>query len=148
MLWQKIEIAYNLEIHRVIDAMEANKLWLDGKLKDKRAFKCIDENCDAGITCKNMDTYADNRKQNPYFIMSKRENIHSSNCKVYKELKEKTNKKGETKGERKSQYIGKKVCFHVERPENHSIIERREANSINDHDAASGEDQKKYVEIR
>ena len=139
----KIEIAYNLEIHDVIDPMEANELWLDGILKDKRAFKCIDENCDAGITCKNMDTYADNRKQNPCFIMSKRENTHSPNCKVYKELEEKTNKKRETKGERKSQYIGKKVCFHVERPENHRTIERREVNSINDNGAASGEDPKK-----
>lgn len=119
----KIDAAYSLEINGIIDAMEANELWLEGILEDKRSFKCIDENCDAKITCKNMDTFADKRKINPHFIMSNRENKHSSICKVYQEFEERRSKKGEIKGERTDQYIGKKVCFHMERPENHRIIE-------------------------
>lgn len=118
----KIDIAYSFEIEDVIDAMEANELWLEGVLKNKRAFKCIDKNCDAKITCKNMDTFADERKMNPHFIMSNRKNMHSSVCKVYKEFEEKVSKRMEIKEEGASQHIGKKVCFHMERPENHRII--------------------------
>lgn len=125
----KIDTAYSFEANDVIDAIEANELWLEGILKDKRAFKCIDENCDARITCKNMDTFADKRKVNPHFIMSSRENMHSPVCKVCKEYEEKISKRGEIKGEGTGQYISKKVCFHMERPERHRIIEHNVINN-------------------
>lgn len=128
----KIDTAYSFEINDVIDAMEANELWIEGILQDKRAFKCIDENCNAGITCKNMDTFADKRKMNPHFIMSSRENMHSLVCKVYKQFEEKISERGEIKGEGTGQYIGKKVCFHMERPQRHRIIEHNVINNEKD----------------
>ncbi|CVI67490.1 hypothetical protein NDGK_00887 [Clostridiales bacterium CHKCI001] len=121
----KIDLAYNLEINNIVDAIEANELWIEGVLKDKRAFECIDENCNAKITCKNMDTFADKRKVNPHFIMSSRENMHSPICKVYKEYEERRTKKRNIKNREISQDLGKKVCFHIERPKNHRIIEHR-----------------------
>lgn len=147
----KIDTAYSFEINDVIDAMEANELWIDGILQDKRAFKCIDENCDAKITCKNMDTFADQRKVNPHFIMSSRENKHSAICKVYKEYEEKISQRGQIK-EETSQYIGKKVCFHMQRPENHRIIEHsvinNEKNNVNDierNNKRNRENDKDYI---
>lgn len=68
-----IDLAYSLELGEVVDAMEANELWVEGILTNKWAFECADENCNAKITCKNMDTYADKRKMKPHFIMSSRE---------------------------------------------------------------------------
>ena len=58
----KIEKAFSLEINDFVDAIEANELWMEGVLKDKKAFICVGENCYAGITCKNMDTFASDRK--------------------------------------------------------------------------------------
>ncbi|MCI6139259.1 MAG: hypothetical protein SOX46_10735 [Clostridiaceae bacterium] len=39
----KVELAYSLEINDIVDAMEANELWLEGILSDKRAFECVYE---------------------------------------------------------------------------------------------------------
>lgn len=66
----KVELAYSEEINDIVDAIEANELWIEGVLTDKRAFECIDENCCAKITCRNMDTYAYSRKMIPHFIYS------------------------------------------------------------------------------
>lgn len=120
----KIELAYSLEIDDVVDAMEANELWLEGVLIDKRAFECASKNCDAKITCKNMDTFADSRKVMPHFIMANRENKHTFLCEIYKEYVEREGIRGKRKGEGKANSIGRKVCFHMERPESHRIINR------------------------
>lgn len=32
----KIDLAYSLEIDEVIDAMEANEMWIEGRLFDKK----------------------------------------------------------------------------------------------------------------
>lgn len=120
----RIELAYSLEINDLVDAMEANELWLEGILSDKRAFECIYEDCEAKITCKNMDTFADDRKVIPHFIMANRENMHSASCEVYKEYVERESIRGKSKNERETNNIGRNVCFHMERPENHRIITR------------------------
>ena len=39
----KVELAYSFEINDIVDAMEANELWLEGILSDKRAFECVYE---------------------------------------------------------------------------------------------------------
>lgn len=118
----KVELAFNLEINDIVDAMEANELWLEGILHDKRAFKCVYENCDAKITCKNMDTYADNRKVIPHFIMASRENKHNVLCEAYKEYDERESIRGKSKNNKETSNIGRNVCFHMERPENHRVI--------------------------
>ncbi|MDD7643203.1 MAG: hypothetical protein PUK75_12170 [bacterium] len=82
----KIEMAFSLEINDSVDAIEANELWMEGVLKDKKAFICVGKNCSAGITCKNMDTFATDRKRIPHFIMSQHENMHSDSCEVFREF--------------------------------------------------------------
>lgn len=95
-------MAFSLEINRFVDAIEANELWMEGELKDKKAFICVGENCYAGITCKNMDTFASDRKWIPHFIMSQHENRHSDSCEVFREFLKKDlyrnyiNKEGNT----------------------------------------------------
>lgn len=46
----KVELAYSLEINDIVDAMEANELWLEGILSDKRAFECVYEK-KTGLDC-------------------------------------------------------------------------------------------------
>ena len=83
-----IERAFSLEIHDFVNAIEANELWMEGVLSDKKAFVCVGEGCIAGITCKNMDKLAADRKQIPHFIMSQHENMHSDSCEVFREIEE------------------------------------------------------------
>lgn len=118
----KIELAYSLEVCDVVDAIEANELWLEGVIKDKRAFICTGEGCSAGVTCKNMDSYPESRKMIPHFIMSSRENEHYIFCDVLKELERVSKEKNVGNKGDELKNISKKVCFHVERPENHRKI--------------------------
>ena len=118
----KIELAYSLEYEEVVDAIEANELWIEGILKDKRAFVCTGENCNAGITCRNMDSYPKTRKMIPNFIMSSRENEHNPFCNIIKEWKQEVKEKNKNKGEGELDNISKNVCFHLERPDNHRKI--------------------------
>lgn len=119
----KIETAFSLEINDFVDAIEANELWMEGVLKDKKAFICVGENCYAGITCKNMDTFVSDRKRIPHFIMSQHENMHSDSCEVFREFVEKNINRNNTKKEGHKEKVGKEICFHMTRPERHRIIE-------------------------
>lgn len=123
----KIELAYSLEIQCIVDAMEANEMWIEGRLHDKRKFVCVDDTCDAKITCKNMDTFAYKRKMNPHFIMSCRENMHSLTCKAQKENNVEMTRNNNVRKEKDSAPdIGARVCFHLVRPENHSLLQHKE----------------------
>ena len=114
----KIEVAYSLEIEEYVGAIEANELWIDGKLKDKKAFICAGKDCYAGITCKNMDTYASDRK-----MMSQQDNMHSDSCEIYRDFLEKDVNRNNTKKHECKGKTGKGICFHMTRPERHRIIE-------------------------
>lgn len=144
----KVELAYSLEINAIVDAMEANELWLESILSDKRAFECIYENCDAKITCKNMDTYADNRKVIPHFIMASRENKHNALCEIYKEYEERESIRGKSKNEEEASNIGRSVCFHMERPENHRVITRTFSGEVSQNEQDSKRERKRTSEKR
>ena len=119
----KIEVAYSLEIEEYVGAIEANELWIEGKLKDKKAFICAGKDCYAGITCKNMDTYASDRKMIPHFIMSQQDNMHSESCEIYREFLKIDINRNKTKNLECKEKAGKGICFHMTRPERHRIIE-------------------------
>ena len=136
----KIDLAYSLEIDEVIDAMEANEMWIEGRLFDKKAFVCPDPACDAKITCKNMDTYAEKRKMNPHFIMASRTNMHSPKCQINKENKLNVYTKENHTVNGQNPVIGKKVCFHLVRPKNHGIVNKV---NVNNHDKKENEYDKK-----
>lgn len=118
----KIEMAYCIPLKKIMDASEANELWLEGVLnsQDKRNFECIDENCHARIVCANMDKTIKGRKVNPYFRLFSKNEKHSPECKVGKEYTDKDNSgiigvKSSTRGT-----INKLICFHLKRPSDQS----------------------------
>ncbi|MBD5096874.1 MAG: hypothetical protein HDT40_07725 [Lachnospiraceae bacterium] len=141
----KIDLAYSLEIDDVIDAMEANEMWIDGQVLDKKAFVCPDPTCDARITCKNMDTYADKRKMNPHFIMASRVNMHSADCQINKENKLNIQTKDYHISNDGNPIIGRKVCFHLERPQNHGIVNKVDASICENKEKERDKKRKKYV---
>lgn len=75
-----------LKMNKYNVIVNKNELWIEGKLKDKKAFICAGKDCYAGITCEYMDTYASDRKMIPHFIMSQQDNMHSESCEIYREF--------------------------------------------------------------
>ncbi|WP_152391839.1 hypothetical protein [Paenibacillus guangzhouensis] len=65
----KIPEAYSIEFEDIIDAEKAYELYWDGEISDKRAFECKNENCEALITCANIDKERVLMKKKPYFLL-------------------------------------------------------------------------------
>ena len=47
--------AYSLEYNEIIDAEETYELYSEGLITDKKAFICTGNDCEAQITCTNID---------------------------------------------------------------------------------------------
>ncbi|WP_127533209.1 hypothetical protein [Paenibacillus kobensis] len=75
----KIEEAYSTDYNDVVDAEKAYDLFWSGEIRDKRNFECPDQNCDARITCANLDKARDKMKNILHF---KSYGVHSSECNV------------------------------------------------------------------
>ena len=79
----KLEKAYSEDIKRCITTQEADMLFEEGKIKSKFNFQCPDENCDAPVTCANLDRPKEKRKRDPYYkVVGK----HSSQCNLAKDI--------------------------------------------------------------
>jgi len=63
----KLEKAYSKDIKLCITAYKADMLYRKGKIKSKYNFKCPDENCNAPVTCANLDRPKEKRKRDPYY---------------------------------------------------------------------------------
>ncbi len=51
----KLDKAFAEDIELSITAQEADNQFAEGKIKSKFSFQCPDENCDAPVTCANLD---------------------------------------------------------------------------------------------
>ena len=110
----KIDYAYSLEIGEAIDAIQAQELYFDEILKDKRNFMCCDSNCGAKITCANMDKSYGEMKRIPHFKCIE---DHSEQCQEVAPLKK--GRKQSKQSDSEEQEITKQIMFGIERPENH-----------------------------
>lgn len=88
----KLEKAYSIEIKRKITAEEADILYDKNFVKSKYAFKCPEDNCEAQVTCANLDRPKKLRKRDPYF---KAIDQHNDECSIGKAIKDKTRPEGE-----------------------------------------------------
>ena len=79
----KLEKAYSEDIRLCITAQEADILFEEGKIKSKFNFQCPDENCDAPVTCANLDRPKEKRKRDPYYKVV---GMHSSLCNLAKDI--------------------------------------------------------------
>ena len=122
----KIERAYSIELGRNMDAIEANELWSENILVEKRAFECKDPNCEAQITCNNMDKMTVKMKRTPHF---KCYGEHSTQCECvndYIEAKQSSKKRGEGSD---IAYKDNVDCFEFQRPDTHRKIQRNDGSN-------------------
>lgn len=122
----KFEKAYSLELGYMIDAEKAYELFWEGIIKDKRAFQCLGTNCQAQITCVNIDKERSEMKQVPHFNCY---GEHDINCEILKELQEAEAKKHVTSKKRSMRYIDNcNDIFSFNRPKRDSIIVKSKIN--------------------
>ncbi|NFM80640.1 hypothetical protein FDC04_17925 [Clostridium botulinum] len=116
----KLEEAYSIEYNRVINAEKAYELFWDGTISDKRAFECTDPNCDAQITCVNIDKKRAEMKQRAHF---KCYGEHNNKCNVIKEFNEIQENKDKKEKINSMNYIDDTIdIFSFNRPKKDGII--------------------------
>jgi len=74
-----LDIALSTEINKIIDAEQAYDYFLAGIITDKRAFVCPSPNCNAQITCCNIDKEFHDMRQHQHFRVY---GFHSYECEI------------------------------------------------------------------
>lgn len=69
--------AYSLELNDVIDSDKAYEFYWNGLITDKKSFECPSPNCEAQVTCANIDKLVTEMKQSVHFRII---GDHSEQC--------------------------------------------------------------------
>lgn len=113
-----LNYAYSKEIDDIIDAELAYELFWNDVIKDKKAFSCPDPNCNANVTCANMDTPNFDLKQNPHF----RAYDHSSTCEI-DSMQKKNLSPNNAKGNVKTYNLDELLLSRPDYKRNHNTID-------------------------
>lgn len=65
----KLEKAYSIELDKVVSASEADNHYQNGEISSKFSFTCPGENCNAQVTCANLDKPVIKRIRSPYYLI-------------------------------------------------------------------------------
>ena len=114
-----ITLAKSLEIGQIVTTAEADHQRELGNIKSKYAFECIDEKCDAQITCANLLKEVKERKKDPYFIYV---GEHSDECKEKEKIEILEREQQERHDSRPRKYVSEKVAlFNFDKPSNKKV---------------------------
>ncbi|WP_312179835.1 hypothetical protein [Pantoea sp. CTOTU46764] len=78
-----LDVAYSLEIEDFIDADKAYEFYWSGLITNKKAFICPGDNCNAQVTCANIDEETHNMRVVPHFRVY---GDHGENCEVFNKV--------------------------------------------------------------
>ncbi len=124
----KVDIAYSLDFEGEIDVEKAYDLYWIGIIKDKHNFECPDPNCNAQITCANLDKPIFEIKNVPHFKVYGQ---HSSDCEVIKSIKNKKIHLSGKNNEKRNIYLDSTVDILLfDRPQSHSHISNSESKKL------------------
>lgn len=111
-----IPLAQSLELNKIVDAAEAESAFEQGYIRSKRLFECIDDNCNAQITCANLDKAPKNRKKEPHFRYV---GDHSDLCQEKIKIEERERKFNEDFESKSRPTISTKFAFFNEGVSSH-----------------------------
>ncbi|EMX3969085.1 hypothetical protein J671_1538 [Acinetobacter sp. 1130196] len=103
-----ITLAKSLETGQIITTAEADHQRELGNIKSKYLFECIDENCDAQITCANLLKEVSKRKKEPYYIYV---GDHTPACKEKDKIEKIERELQERQESKPRRYISDKFAF-------------------------------------
>lgn len=130
-IFMKIEQAYSLDTNEIIDPELAYDYFWAGIIKDKRNFECPAENCNAPITCANLDKLRQEMKLDPYYKAVDQDE-HSIDCELVREYEAKqinVHAKNENQNPRGTKGSSVSDIFEFSRPKSHT--EKLENNGHN-----------------
>ena len=114
-----IALAKSLEINKIITTSEADRQRELGNIKSKHLFECIDDNCDAQITCANLLKEVSKRKKEPYYIYV---SDHSESCKEKEKIEIIEREQQERYESKPRKFISEKVAFfNFDKPSNKKV---------------------------
>ncbi|MCL1123410.1 hypothetical protein [Shewanella surugensis] len=79
----KLEKAYSIELKLAVSPVEADFKYSNGSITSKFKFECPDDNCNAAVTCANLDRLKVKRKVDPYYKVVEE---HSEKCLIGKDI--------------------------------------------------------------
>lgn len=114
-----ITLAKSLETGQIVTTAEADRQRELGNIKSKYLFECIDDHCEAQITCANLLKEVKKRKKDPYFIYV---GDHSDECKERKKIEILERKQQEEHDSKPRKYISEKIAlFNFDKPSNKKV---------------------------
>lgn len=114
-----ITLAKSLETGQIVTTAEADRQRELGNIKSKYLFECIDDHCEAQITCANLLKEVKKRKKDPYFIYV---GDHSDQCKERKKIEILERKQQEEHDSKPRKYISEKIAlFNFDKPSNKKV---------------------------
>lgn len=114
-----VDYAWSKKLNKMMTASEAHESWILGYLTDKTEFECIDEKCNAQITCVNMDKQQYQMKMREHFKVYGQ---HSELCKEVKKNKE-VNRKYKAGEVGNAPEIEEEITFNMIRLISHEVVE-------------------------
>lgn len=100
--------AKSLDLNKHITAPEADQYHKLGKINSQYRFECIDDQCNAQITCANLLKEVAKRKKEPYFIYV---GDHSDLCKEKDKIEKLEREQQENRESNPRKYISEKFAF-------------------------------------
>lgn len=114
-----IVLAKSLETGQIVTTAEADRQRELGNIKSKYLFECIDEHCNAQITCANLFKKVEDRKKEPYFIYV---GDHSDKCVEQEKIEILERQQQEEHDSKPRKYISEKVAlFNFDKPSNKKV---------------------------
>lgn len=114
-----ITLAKSLETGQIVTTAEADRQRELGNIKSKFLFECIDDHCEAQITCANLLKEVKKRKKDPYFIYV---GDHSDECKEREKIEILERKQQEEHDSKPRKYISEKIAlFNFDKPSNKKV---------------------------
>lgn len=101
-------LAKSLETNQIVSAPEADNLRELGHIKSQHLFECIDDVCDAQITCANLLKKVSDRKKEPYFIYV---GDHSEGCKEKEKIEIIEREQQRNREQNPRKYISQEFAF-------------------------------------
>ncbi|RSC23029.1 hypothetical protein [Acinetobacter sp. FDAARGOS_515] len=109
-----ITLAKSLETGQIVTTAEADRQRELGNIKSKYLFECIDDHCDAQITCANLLKEVKKRKKDPYFIYV---GDHDKKCKEKEKIEILEREQQERHDSKPRKYVSEKVAlFNFDKP--------------------------------
>lgn len=127
----KLNKAFSEEIETSITAEEADQQYAKGAIQSKFLFQCPDDNCDAPVTCANLDKPEKKRKRDPYYkIVGEHRPVYTLAKDIHHQKK--TSTTSADIYSHQDEYIEHAIRLNLQAPSSKKPVQNQAAETIDD----------------